>query len=128
MPDRDRGTGPAPAGPARPGAFARLRELAPEVVEAYEALARATKAAGPLDPVAVALIRLALSVGQRSWRGVHVHARKALEAGATPEAVRQVAVLAVPAVGLHASLDALRWIDEIVAERQGAAGAANTTW
>ena len=101
---------------SRPGAYSRLREVAPDVVAAYEALATATKHAGPVDPLTVSLLRLALSAGQRSWRGVHAHARKALEEGATPEALRQVAALAVPTLGLHAGLDALRWVDEVIDE------------
>jgi alkylhydroperoxidase/carboxymuconolactone decarboxylase family protein YurZ len=47
---------------------------------------------------------------------VHAHARKALEAGVSAEALRQVAAVAVPVLGLHASLDALRWIEEIIDE------------
>lgn len=98
------------------GAFARLRSLAPEVVSAYETLSDSAGAAGPLDAGARAIVKLSLSVGQRSWRGVHAHTRKALEAGVDPHALRQVALLAVPVVGLHAALDALRWIEEVLGE------------
>jgi alkylhydroperoxidase/carboxymuconolactone decarboxylase family protein YurZ len=116
MPERDCVPSSADPDASRQGAYTRLREHAPEVVAAYEALAAASKTAGPLDAVTVALLRMALSVGRGSWRGVHAHARKALEAGASPDALRQVASLAVPTLGLHAGLDALRWIDEIVEE------------
>jgi alkylhydroperoxidase/carboxymuconolactone decarboxylase family protein YurZ len=106
-------TSPKAAGP---GAYSRLRDVAPDVVAAYESLAAATRQAGPLDPLTVSLLRLALSAGQGSWRGVHAHARKALEQGATPEGLRHVAALAVPTLGLHAGLDTLRWVDEIIDE------------
>lgn len=102
----------------KPGAYTRLRALAPEAVEAYEALTRAAAHAGPLDAGGVALVKLALSVGRGSWRGVHAHARKALEQGVDPAALRQVAVVAAPVLGLHAALDAVRWIDEVVEERE----------
>ncbi len=102
---------------SRPGAYSRLREVAPEAVAAYETMSRAAAAAGPIDPVTLALLKVALSVGRGSWRGVHAHARKALEAGADPAALRQIAALAVPSLGLHAALDALRWVDEVVEER-----------
>jgi AhpD family alkylhydroperoxidase len=98
------------------GAYARLRAVAPEVAEAYDSLAGRAVTAGPLDAATVALVKVALSVGQGSWRGVHAHARKALEAGVSAEALRQVAAVAVPVLGLHASLDALRWIEEIIDE------------
>jgi alkylhydroperoxidase/carboxymuconolactone decarboxylase family protein YurZ len=100
------------------GAFARLRELAPDVVTDYETLAERTKAAGPLDAPTVALVKVAVSIGIGSWRSVHAHARKALEAGVTPEALRHAAVAALPTVGLPATLDALRWIDETIRERE----------
>ena len=98
------------------GAFERLRAVAPDVAVAYEALAGRSAQAGPLDAAGVALVKVAVSVGQRSWRGVHAHARKALEAGVAPEVLRQVAVVALPTLGLHAGLDALRWIEEVIDE------------
>ena len=100
------------------GAFSRLRDLAPDVVEHYEALSERTRTAGPLDAATVALVKVAVSIGIGSWRSVHAHARKALEAGVTPEALRHAAVAALPTVGLPAALDALRWIDETIRERE----------
>lgn len=102
---------------ARAGAYSRLREVAPDAVAAYEALSTRAAGAGPLDEASRSLLKVALSVGRGSWRGVHAHVRKALEAGVGPAALRQVAVLAIPVLGLHASLDALRWIDEVIEER-----------
>lgn len=102
--------------PTRGGAFQRLQDLAPDVVRHYEELSRAAAAAGPLGTDDIALLKVAMSVARGSWRGVHAHARKALEVGVGPDALRQVAVLAVPAVGLQDALDALRWIDEILEE------------
>lgn len=99
------------------GAFSRLRALSPEVAAAYETLAHRARVASGLGDATVALLKLAVSVGQRSWRGVHVHARKALELGVEPDVLRHVAIVALPTVGLHASLDALRWIEEIIEER-----------
>ena len=101
------------------GARARLRTLFPMVSEAYEAMALAAKDAGPLDPRSVALLKVALSVGRGSWRGTHAHARKALEAGVAPAELRHLAAVALPTIGLAASLDALRWIEETIDE-QGA--------
>ncbi|MCL4812570.1 MAG: carboxymuconolactone decarboxylase family protein [Vicinamibacteraceae bacterium] len=100
----------------RGGAYRRLKDTAPEVVAHYDAMSRAAATAGPLAPADVALVKVAMSVARGSWRGVHAHARKALEAGVAPDALRQVAALAVPAIGLQDALDALRWIDEIIEE------------
>jgi alkylhydroperoxidase/carboxymuconolactone decarboxylase family protein YurZ len=103
------------------GAYARLRALAPDVADHYEALASHTRESGPLDAATVALVKVAVSVGLGSWRSVHAHARKALEVGVTPEALRHAVVAALPTVGLPATLDALRWIDESIDERETAA-------
>lgn len=108
------------AAASRKGARSRLHELFPDVSDAYEAMARAARDAGPLDARAVALVKVALSVGRGSWRGTHAHVRKALEAGATPAELRQLVAVAVPTVGLAAALDALRWIDETIEERSQA--------
>ena len=47
---------------------------------------------------------------------MHAHAKKALRAGADPDALRQVALIALPTIGLPAALDALRWVDESIRE------------
>lgn len=101
------------------GARARLQQLFPKVSDAYEAMASAATEAGPLDARSVALLKVALSVGRGSWRGTHAHVRKALEAGVTAAELRHLAAVALPTIGLAASLDALRWIDETIDE-QGA--------
>jgi AhpD family alkylhydroperoxidase len=72
--------------------------------------------AGPLDETTIALVKLAVSVGGGFERTVHMHTKKALRAGADPRALRQVVLVALPTIGLPAALDALRWVDEIVAE------------
>jgi AhpD family alkylhydroperoxidase len=105
---------------AAPESWQRLTEAYPEVVMAYDELSDACRAAGPLGPHTVALIKLAVSVGHSAGRTVHSHAKKALREGVDVEALRQVALIALPTIGLPAALDALKWIDESIRE----AGAA----
>jgi AhpD family alkylhydroperoxidase len=93
-----------------------LEERFPDVVAAYEALRGACNDAGPLDGTIVALVKLAVSVGGGFERTVHMHAKKALRAGADPEALRQIVLIALPTIGLPAALDALRWVDESIRE------------
>lgn len=99
-----------------PRSWTQLGERYPDVVAAYDALSDACRNAGPLDEPTAALIKLAVSVGSRSTRTVHAHAKKALRAGAAPGAVRHVAVIALPTVGLPATLDALKCIDDSIRE------------
>lgn len=103
------------------GARARLHELFRDLSNAYERLASAAKTAGPLDARTVALVKVALSAGQGSWRGTHAHARKALEEGVSPDELRHLVAVALPTMGLAATLDALRWIDETIEEQEPAA-------
>jgi alkylhydroperoxidase/carboxymuconolactone decarboxylase family protein YurZ len=103
----------------RDGRFAALARRHPDVVEAYERLTAACAASGPLGHHDLALVKVAVSVGRGSWRGVHAHARKALEAGVSPQALRQVVLVALPTLGLHATLDAFKWVDEVIAEQAG---------
>jgi alkylhydroperoxidase/carboxymuconolactone decarboxylase family protein YurZ len=86
------------------------------VAAAYETLSDACRGAGPLDTRTAALVKLAVSVGAHLDRTVHIHARKALRAGVEPDALRQVAVLSLPTIGLARALDALAWIDESISE------------
>jgi AhpD family alkylhydroperoxidase len=99
-----------------PRSWDHLAEQYPAVVAAYDALSDVCREAGPLDPATVALVKLAVSVGRGSQRTVHAHARKALRAGADPDALRQVALVALPTIGLPAALDALRWLDDSIRE------------
>jgi alkylhydroperoxidase/carboxymuconolactone decarboxylase family protein YurZ len=57
-----------------------------------------------------------MTAGCGAQRTVHSHAKKALRAGVDPEALRQIALVALPTVGLPAALDALRWVDESICE------------
>jgi alkylhydroperoxidase/carboxymuconolactone decarboxylase family protein YurZ len=99
-----------------PRSWQRFAERYPTVAAAYDTLSDACRHAGPLDEKSVALAKLAVSVGGSIDRSVHIHAKKALRAGVSPDALVQVAVIAMPAIGLARALDALGWIDESIEE------------
>jgi 4-carboxymuconolactone decarboxylase len=82
-----------------PSFYEQFRERHPDVVAAYEALGDATRAAGPLPPAEVEIVKLALAAGARIEGAIHSHVRRALEAGATPAAIRHVPVLAITTLG-----------------------------
>jgi 4-carboxymuconolactone decarboxylase len=105
-----------PRGPEVPRSWQRLSDQHPELVAAYDTLSDVCRRTGPLDESMVALVKLAVSVGCGAERTVHAHAKKALRAGVDPEALRQIAFVALPTVGLPAALDALRWVDESITE------------
>ena len=103
---------------APPRSWQRLAREYPGVVAAYDTLSEVCRRAGPLDESTVALVKLAVSVGCGAERTVHAHAKKALRAGVEPEALRQIALVALPTIGLPAALDALRWVDESIGEAE----------
>ena len=86
----------------------------PEVWKAYQDFGEACSDAGPLDEKTVRLVKLALAVGAKSEGAVHSHTRRALKQGISPEALRQVALLAVTSIGWSPSMAALSWIQDVV--------------
>lgn len=97
---------------------ARARQVAGEfdgVWKAHQALGAACSAAGPLSGGTRRLVKLALAVGRGAEGAVHAHVRQAVAEGVAPEAIRHVALLAMPTVGFPQGVAALSWIDDILA-------------
>jgi 4-carboxymuconolactone decarboxylase len=89
-----------------------------KIALAYEEMGAACHAAGPLDEKARALIKLAISIGARLEGGVHAQTRKSLDAGATPEELSHVALLAIPTIGFPPAMACMSWIEDIVKPHQ----------
>ncbi|MBF7054718.1 MULTISPECIES: carboxymuconolactone decarboxylase family protein [Halomonas] len=100
-----------------PSGAGQVAEQYPEVWDAYAELGKACAESGPLDARTRRLVKLALAVGARSEGAVHSHARRALEEGETSEALKQVAMLSIPTLGLPRGVAALTWIEDITDER-----------
>lgn len=86
----------------------------PEVAVAYEQLATAVHQAGPLDKTTRQLVKLALAIGMGHEGAVHAHTRRSLEAGISPKAIKQVAVLAVTTLGMPNTVAAYTWVNDIL--------------
>lgn len=117
----DEASDPVPVREEVPSSWRRFALRYPAVADAYNKLSETCRSAGPVSPQVVELLKLAVSVGARMPRTIHRHTKKALLAGATPDEVRQAALVALPTIGLPATMDALGWIDEIIAEEPGEA-------
>lgn len=98
-----------------PAGAGQVAEQYPEVWEAFTALGKACAESGPLDARTRRLVKLALAVGAGSEGAVHSHVRRGLEEGESAEALEQVAMLAVPTLGLPSGVAALTWIRDITA-------------
>jgi 4-carboxymuconolactone decarboxylase len=101
-----------------PQVYERFGTEYSEVMGAYRNLAERLHAAGPLSARERRLAKLGIAAGRESEGGVRSHARKALAEGIEPEAIRQVAVLAISTAGYPAAMAAYGWINEVLrAER-----------
>ncbi len=97
-----------------PRRYERLKNDYPEVFEAYEKLGTAVHSAGTLDDKTRALIKLAISATAKSEGAVHSHTKKALKSGLSKDEIRQTILLALPSIGLPATMAALSWADDIL--------------
>ena len=96
-----------------PAAAGEVAQAYPGIWRAYAALGAACAASGPVDGEALRLVKLALAIGAGSEGGVHSHCRRALEEGVSPEALKQVALLAIPTLGFPRAVAALTWVEDV---------------
>lgn len=96
-----------------PAAAGQVAQAYPDIWKAYAALGAACAGAGPVEGEALRLVKLALAIGAASEGGVHSHCRRALEEGVTPEALKQVALLAIPTLGFPRAVAALTWVEDV---------------
>lgn len=97
-----------------PRRYMRLKNDYPEVFEAYEKLGTAVHSVGALDEKTRALIKLGISATAKSEGAVHSHTKKALASGLNKDEIRQTVLLALPTIGLPATMAALSWVDDIL--------------
>lgn len=98
---------------------ALIREQ-PALWDAYNQLGQAAAAAGPLDPRAERLVKLAIAVGAGREGAVHSHVGRGLDAGLTRDELRHVALLAITTIGWPGAIAALSWIDDALGPTPGA--------
>lgn len=99
-----------------PKRFSQFLRDHPDVGAAYQKLGAATKADGPLDNRTIQLVKLGIAIGMQQEGAVHAHARKALDAGCTPDELRHAAVLATTTLGFPRMMAAYSWIDDVLDE------------
>ena len=61
------------------------------------------------------------------WQGAVLAEGKRFELEVEPDVLRHIPILALPTIGLPAALDAMRWIDESIAEFEARLPAPATT-
>jgi 4-carboxymuconolactone decarboxylase len=91
-----------------------IRERFPEYGAALSNLGESVRNCGPIDEKTSHLIQLAASTAIRSEGGVHSHARRAIENGASAEEVYQALLLLTSTIGFPNVAAAISWVDDIV--------------
>jgi 4-carboxymuconolactone decarboxylase len=98
-----------------PDVYIGFRKSFPAVAAALDSLGEVADRAGPLDERTLRLVKLGLAVGAVSQGAVRSNARKALAAGATPDEVHHVALLAITTCSFPTAIAGIGWIDEVLA-------------
>jgi AhpD family alkylhydroperoxidase len=98
-----------------PDIYKVFSERFPTVFKDYQQLGHSTRQAGPLDEKTQDLVKLGIAVGANSQGAVMSHTRKCLAAGASPEEIVHVVLLALTTTGFPNMIAALRWVDTVLA-------------
>ncbi|MGA3352123.1 MAG: carboxymuconolactone decarboxylase family protein [Acidimicrobiales bacterium] len=99
--------------PYLPEIYASFRKQFPELSESLDALAKSANS-GPLDERTSRLVKLGIAIGAMSEGAVRSNARRALEAGATPEELLHVVALTVTTRGFPAAVASYSWIEDVL--------------
>ncbi len=96
--------------------YLAIRKKHKKYIDAVEKLGKTVRDEGPLDEKTSQLIQLAAAATIRSEGAVHSHARRALEAGATPEEVYHTLMLLTSTIGFPVVSAALSWAQTVIEE------------
>lgn len=99
-----------------PSTYRNFKKKYPELTSAYEHLGDQSQNAGPLTSRERALAKLAIAVGTGMEGAVHAHARRALDAGLSPDEIRHVALLSLTTMGFPTMMRAMTWIEDVLEE------------
>lgn len=99
-----------------PKHFTDFVEAYPQVGKAYGDLGKAVTEAGPLDKKTQLLIKVGISIAAGLEGGTHSNARKAMEAGATPEELRHAAMLCLTTIGFPGMMKGMAWVEDVIEE------------
>lgn len=89
-----------------PAVAGKLAKTHPDIWKAYAALGKATAKSDPVERETLRVVELALAIGVSLEGAVHSHTRRALSEGVSPDTLAQVALLAIPTLGLPHAVQA----------------------
>ena len=106
-------------GKSFPKWYTFLKKKHGNFLDAVERLGEAVRTSGPLDEKTSQLIQLAAAAASRSEGSVHSHARRALQAGASPEEIYHAIILLTSTIGFPHTSAALSWAYDVIEGKKG---------
>jgi len=100
-----------------PDWYLNVKKRHKKYMSAIEKLGKAVREEGPLDEKTAQLIQLAAATAIRSEGAVHSHAKRAIEAGATPDEVYHALMLLTSTVGFPIVSAAMSWVESVIAKK-----------
>jgi len=101
-----------------PKNYVMIQKRFSELMKAHEETGKRAKEAGPIDAKTGNLIQLAACVALRSEGGVHSHARRAMQAGASKDEIYHAVALLINTVGFPATAAAFSWVNDIIGKKR----------
>jgi alkylhydroperoxidase/carboxymuconolactone decarboxylase family protein YurZ len=101
-----------------PKNYMMIQRRFPKLLKAHEDAGKQAKEAGPVDAKTAHLIQLAACVALRSEGGVHSHARRALQAGASRDEIYHTIALLINTVGFPTIAAAFSWVNDILGKKK----------
>ena len=96
-----------------PKHYQSIRERFEEYGKALDQLEKAVHGSGPIDDKTSHLIQMAAAAAIRSEGGVHSHARRAMEQGASREEIYHSLILLTGTIGFPNVAAAISWVDSL---------------
>lgn len=104
--------------PKYPKNYEMIQKRFSELMKAHEEVGRLAKGAGPIDSKTGNLIQLAACIAQRSEGGVHSHARRAMQAGASKDEIYHAVALLINTVGFPTAAAAFSWVNDLIEKKK----------
>ncbi|MDP1553731.1 MAG: carboxymuconolactone decarboxylase family protein [Methanobacteriaceae archaeon] len=97
-----------------PKNYVGIRDRYQEYSSILGDLGKVVRDSGPIEHKNTHLVQLAASAAIRSEGAVHSHAKRALEAGASPEEIYQALLLVTSIIGFPNVAAAISWADDVI--------------
>ena len=101
----------------KPSFYKKMNKQYPEIFTSLENLGTTLRKAGPLDEKTSHLVQLAAAAACHSEGSVCSHARRAMQAGATPEEINHTLLLLVSTIGFPQTMAAMSWAEQVMEKK-----------